>query len=62
MRDDATVRRPSSCARRQLCGCALNVSVRATPFDVDAVVGDLHRRHHPNAEFVSGVLAGRGQY
>jgi predicted phosphodiesterase len=43
-------------------GDTLNVSLHATPFDVDAVVGDLHRRHHPNAEFVSGVLAGRGQY
>jgi predicted phosphodiesterase len=40
-------------------GDALVVSRRAVPFDIDAVVGDLHRRRHPNAEFVSSVLTGK---
>jgi predicted phosphodiesterase len=40
-------------------GNALTVSRQSTPFDVGAVVSDLHRRHHPNAEFVSSVLSGR---
>ena len=40
-------------------GKALTVTHYSTPFDVDAVVTDLHRRHHPNAEFVSSVLTGR---
>lgn len=34
----------------------LNVTLRATPFDVDAVASDLHGRRHPNAGFVSSVL------
>ena len=32
---------------------------RTVPFDVDAVVRDLHRRRHPNAPFVAGVLTGQ---
>jgi putative phosphoesterase len=40
-------------------GHALTGTRHSTPFDVDAVVRDLHRRHHPNAEFVGSVLAGR---
>jgi hypothetical protein len=28
------------------------------PYDVDAVVRDLHRRRHPNAAFVQTVLTG----
>jgi hypothetical protein len=40
-------------------GNALTVTHYSTPFDVDAVVTDLHRRHHPNAEFVGSVLTGR---
>ena len=28
------------------------------PYDVDAVVRDLHRRRHPNAAFVQAVLTG----
>lgn len=39
-------------------GEALTVTHHSTPFDVDAVVADLHRRHHPNAEFVTSVLTG----
>jgi putative phosphoesterase len=43
-------------------GETLDVTLRATPFDVDAVVSDLHRRRHPNAGFVSSVLTGQGRY
>jgi putative phosphoesterase len=38
-------------------GDALAVSLRTVPFDVDAVVSDLRRRRHPNAEFVGSILA-----
>jgi predicted phosphodiesterase len=37
----------------------LTVEHRGTPFDVSAVVGDLHRRRHPNAEFVASILTGQ---
>jgi predicted phosphodiesterase len=40
---------------------ALAVEHRSAPFDVDAVVTDLHRRRHPNAEFVASVLTGQRQ-
>jgi len=40
-------------------GDALTVSVRSTPFDADAVVSDLRRRRHPNAEFVASILTGQ---
>jgi len=40
-------------------GSARTVTRQSTPFDVDTVVSDLHRRHHPNAEFVTSVLSGR---
>lgn len=30
----------------------------STPFDVDAVVGDLRGRRHPNAEFIASILVG----
>jgi predicted phosphodiesterase len=40
-------------------GDALVVTKHSTPFDVDAVVSDLRRRRHPNAEFLSSVLTGR---
>ena len=39
-------------------GQALAVTHHGVPFDVDAVVSDLHRRRHPNAEFVAAVLTG----
>jgi len=29
------------------------------PFDVGAVVRDLHRRRHPNAAFAASVLTGQ---
>jgi putative phosphoesterase len=32
---------------------------RSVPFDVEAVVRDLHRRRHPNAAFLEGVLTGQ---
>jgi predicted phosphodiesterase len=40
-------------------GQALAVTHRGVPFDVDAVVSDLHRRRHPNAEFVAALLTGQ---
>jgi predicted phosphodiesterase len=39
-------------------GQALAVTHRGVPFDVDAVVSDLRRRRHPNAEFVAALLTG----
>jgi predicted phosphodiesterase len=42
-------------------GDGVAVTQRVVPFDVDAVVQDLRRRRHPNAEFVSSVLTGRRQ-
>jgi len=39
----------------------LTVTPRSVPFDVAAVVSDLHRRRHPNAEFITGVLTGQHQ-
>ena len=41
------------------CGGELTAEYRAVPFDVAAVVRDLHRRRHPNAVFVEAVLTGR---
>jgi putative phosphoesterase len=40
-------------------GQALTVTQRSVPFDVHAVVGDLQRRCHPNAAFVSSILTGQ---
>jgi len=37
----------------------LRAEQHTVPFDVDAVVRDLHRRRHPNTEFVESVLTGR---
>lgn len=37
-------------------GKALIVTHHSSPFDVDAVLTDLHRRRHPNAKFVGSVL------
>ena len=42
-------------------GDAMAVTLRTVPFDVDAVVSDLRRRCHPNAEFVASILTGQGQ-
>lgn len=42
-------------------GDSLAVTYRSVPFDVDAVVGDLRRRLHPNAEFVASILTGQRQ-
>lgn len=42
-------------------GDALAVTHRNVPFDVDAVVSDLRRRRHPNAEFAASVLTGQRQ-
>lgn len=39
-------------------GDALSVTQHSTPFDVDAVVGDLRLRRHPNAEFIASILVG----
>jgi putative phosphoesterase len=40
-------------------GEGLTVTHHGSPFDVDAVVGDLRRRRHPNADFVTSVLIGQ---
>lgn len=37
-------------------GETLTVTHLAAPFDVDAVVGDLRRRRHPNAEYITSIL------
>jgi putative phosphoesterase len=42
-------------------GDALAVSLRSAPFDAGAVVSDLRRRRHPNAEFVTSILTGQRQ-
>jgi predicted phosphodiesterase len=42
-------------------GDALAVTQRSVPFDVDAVISDLRRRRHPNAEFVASILTGQRQ-
>jgi predicted phosphodiesterase len=42
-------------------GDELAVTHRSVPFDVEAVVGDLRRRRHPNAEFTASILAGLHQ-
>jgi predicted phosphodiesterase len=34
------------------------VEQRVVPFDVDAVVSDLRRRRHPNADYMTSVLTG----
>ncbi len=39
-------------------GDRLAVQQHSTAFDVDAVVKDLRQRRHPNAEFVTSILAG----
>jgi hypothetical protein len=40
----------------------LAVTHRSVRFDVDAVVSDLHRRRHPNTEFVASILTGQRHY
>lgn len=40
----------------------LTAQHHAVPFDVGAVVRDLHRRRHPNAAFLDAVLTGQRQY
>jgi hypothetical protein len=40
-------------------GDFLTVTQRNVPFDVDAVVSDLRRRRHPNAEFTASVVTGQ---
>jgi putative phosphoesterase len=42
-------------------GDALTVTQRSVPFDVDAVISDLRRRRHPNADFVASILTGQRQ-
>jgi len=37
-------------------GGTVNVTHFAEPFDVDAVVGDLRQRRHPNAEYIASIL------
>jgi putative phosphoesterase len=42
-------------------GDAPAVTHRSAPFDADAVVSDLRRRRHPNAEFIASLLTGPAQ-
>jgi hypothetical protein len=42
-------------------GDRLVATQRNVPYDVEAVVCDLRRRRHPNAEFVASVLTGQRQ-
>jgi putative phosphoesterase len=42
-------------------GDAVAVTHRSAPFDVDAVVLDLRRRRHPNAEFTASILTAQRQ-
>jgi predicted phosphodiesterase len=42
-------------------GDELAVTHRAVPFDAGAVVADLRRRRHPNAQFFAAVLTGQHQ-
>ncbi|HYK30524.1 MAG TPA: metallophosphoesterase family protein [Streptosporangiaceae bacterium] len=37
-------------------GGTVDVTHFAAPFDVDAVVGDLRQRRHPNAEYIASIL------
>ena len=63
---------PGSAGMPRTCGTAswllleddgntLVMTQRSVPFDVDAVVGDLRRRRHPNADFVVSILTGQRQ-
>jgi putative phosphoesterase len=63
---------PGSTGLPRTCGAAswllledggddLTVTHRSVPFDVEAVVTDLRRRRHPNADFVSSILTGQRQ-
>lgn len=42
-------------------GDELVATHRCVPFDAQAVVSDLHRRRHPNAEFITSILTGQRQ-
>jgi putative phosphoesterase len=63
---------PGSTGLPRTCGAAswllledrgdeLAATHRSAPFDVQAVVSDLHRRRHPNAEFIASILTGQRQ-
>jgi hypothetical protein len=39
----------------------LTAEHRDVPFDVSAVLSDLRRRRHPNADFVASILTGQRQ-
>lgn len=70
--DGIRVLNPGSAGLPRTCGTAswllledgeaLAVTHRGVPFDVDAVVSDLRRRRHPNAEFVASILTGRRRF
>jgi hypothetical protein len=40
-------------------GNGLIVAQRSVRYDVEAVVSDLRRRRHPNAEFTASVVTGQ---
>jgi len=70
--DGIRVLNPGSAGLPRTCGTAswlliedgeaLAVTHRGVPFDVDAVVSDLRRRRHPNAEFVASILTGQRSF
>jgi putative phosphoesterase len=64
---------PGSTGLPRLCGQAswlllehngdagLTAELRNVPFEVSTVISDLHRRRHPNADFVESILTGQRQ-
>jgi hypothetical protein len=40
-------------------GGAMTAAHHSVPYDAQAVAADLHSRRHPNAEFVTSLLAGQ---
>jgi hypothetical protein len=43
-------------------GGQLAVTLRAVPYDAEAVAADMYRRRHPNADFVTSILTGARQF
>jgi hypothetical protein len=39
----------------------LTAELRGVPYDASAVISDLRRRRHPNADFVASILTGQRQ-
>jgi len=41
--------------------CQVSVTLCGVPYDATEVRADLHRRRHPNADFVASLLTGARQ-